>query len=101
MLTANTASELNKIFDANTRVVVVFSSPSWCAPCRKLMPQLEIADEKLKNVTFVKVDPDDADKELVDAWNIMSVPTMVEVENGATVGNVKYGPAHSLISQLA
>lgn len=61
--------------------VVVFSAPSWCGPCKKLQPHVEKLADKL-DYPVVYVDTDKA-PEIAKLFNVMSVPQVFEVENGA------------------
>lgn len=77
------------------KLVVVDFYADWCGPCQMLMPQLdEIA--ATMNVEIIKVNVD-KEKELVQAYEIKSIPTLflykdgVRLEDGQPVhaGNLK------------
>jgi len=100
MKDVKTNAELNEVLENNPRVLVYWSA-SWCAPCRRLKPQIEQADEKLTNVTFVRIMTDEADLELVSDYNISAVPQLFEYEEGKQVGPITPGPWQKIVSQLA
>lgn len=54
---------------------------TWCGPCKMLGPVLEELDGELEQVTFVKIDID-ADRELADELNLVSVPTLMFFKDG-------------------
>ena len=54
---------------------------SWCGPCRMVSPIVdEIADERA-DVKVGKVNVDD-EPELASKFGVMSIPTLVVMENG-------------------
>ena len=54
---------------------------SWCGPCRMVAPIVdEIADER-SDVKVGKVNVDD-EPELASKFGVMSIPTLVVMENG-------------------
>ena len=54
---------------------------SWCGPCRMVAPIVdEIADERA-DVKVGKVNVDD-EPELASKFGVMSIPTLVVMENG-------------------
>jgi len=93
-------AELNEVLENNARVLVYWSA-SWCGPCKRLKPQIEQADEKLTNVTFVRIMTDEADPELVSDYNIQAVPQLFEYADGEQVAEIEQGPWQKIVSQLA
>lgn len=50
-------AEWDKAFyDAEGKVVTLFTAPTWCRPCRVLEPHFNKAIESLDNTTVIKVD---------------------------------------------
>jgi len=65
----------------NKKVVVDFWA-TWCGPCRMFAPTFEeVAEELASEAAFVKVDVDEC-PELAKQFRIMSIPTLVVVEDG-------------------
>lgn len=83
-----TLDDLHHIIDTHDGVVVSFSAPAWCVPCRRLQPHFEAAAERIIDLTFVEVDIDKA-PDIRVAYNIMSVPFLVRFDRGQLVGEVK------------
>ncbi len=58
---------------------------SWCGPCKMLSPIVdEVAEEINGKVKVGKVNVDD-EQELARAFNIMSIPTLIVINNGKLV----------------
>ena len=71
-------------------VVVVDMYADWCGPCRALTPMLEEMDGTIENVTFVKLDTDEAMavaeqkgiQSVPDEFEVISIPTVIIFKNG-------------------
>mgnify|MGYP005763565833 FL=1 len=58
---------------------------SWCGPCKMLSPIVdEVAEEVNGKVKVGKINVDE-EQELARAFNIMSIPTLVVINNGKLV----------------
>lgn len=74
----------NVVLNSTLPVVVDFFA-TWCGPCKMIAPMLEqLSVEYEGKVTIVKVDVDDA-MDLSDAFEIVSVPTLLFFKNGQVV----------------
>jgi thioredoxin 1 len=72
-------AEFEQLINENNNVVIDFYA-TWCGPCKMLAPIFEqVANEK-PEVTFVKVDVDEAG-ELAGLFGITSIPTVVYIKN--------------------
>ncbi len=61
---------------------------SWCGPCRMVGPTVEqVAKETVNTAKVGKVNVDE-EPELAQAFNVMSIPTLVVMKNGKIVQNV-------------
>ncbi|MEG0855978.1 MAG: thioredoxin [Terrisporobacter sp.] len=60
----------------------------WCGPCKMLTPIFEsLSKEMITEVTFGKIDIDRS-FEIAEAYEIVSVPTMVMFRNGVEVDRI-------------
>ncbi len=57
---------------------------SWCGPCRMVAPVLDEIAEERPDIKVCKVNVDEQ-PELASAFNIMSIPTLMVVKDGAVV----------------
>ena len=67
----------------NGKWIVDFWAP-WCGPCRIMAPEFEKASEDNHNVNFAKVNVDE-NSHVASNFQIMSIPTLVVIENGEVV----------------
>ena len=57
---------------------------SWCGPCRMLSPTVDQVAEERPDVMVGKVNVDEQ-PELAQAFQVMSIPTLVVLKGGKTV----------------
>ena len=73
----------NEVLNSEKKVLLDFWAP-WCAPCRMVVPIVEeIADER-PDIKVGKINVDE-EVELASQFGIMSIPTLVVIENGKIV----------------
>ena len=61
--------------------VLVDCYATWCGPCKMLSPIIDELANELKTCTFYKIDIDKS-SEIVNKYNIMSIPTLLLFEDG-------------------
>ena len=70
-------NNLKKIINDEKKILIDFYA-NWCGPCKMLGPILE---KHQSNIKVIKIDTDKFD-ELSREYGIMSIPTLVLIENG-------------------
>ena len=72
-----------KEFDEITKTGTVLADffATWCGPCKMLSPIVEELSEEMKDVTFVKIDVDEAPR-IAARYEIYSIPTLILFKNG-------------------
>ena len=89
-------SKFNDLKNSNEKLLVDFYA-NWCGPCKMLAPVLEQVESNLK---VVKVDTDKFE-DIAREYGVMSIPTLVLLENGKEVKrNVGFIDKSSLESFL-
>ncbi|MBQ3210069.1 MAG: thioredoxin [Oscillospiraceae bacterium] len=80
VITITKANFNDEVINSEKPVLLDFWA-SWCGPCRMVAPIVdEIADERA-DVKVGKVNVDD-EPELASKFGVMSIPTLVVMENG-------------------
>jgi thioredoxin 1 len=54
---------------------------SWCGPCRMLAPVLDAVAQEREDIKVCKINVDEQ-QELASQFGIMSIPTLIVMENG-------------------
>ena len=70
----------NDTLDIKENILIDFYA-TWCAPCRMLSPTVEEFASENEDVKVVKIDIDKETK-IAGKYGIISIPTLVVIENG-------------------
>jgi len=70
-----------EVMNSDLPVLIDFTA-AWCGPCRMMGPVIdELTTDLAGKVKVCKVDVD-AETELAQQFKVMSIPTLVVIENG-------------------
>ena len=60
---------------------------TWCGPCKLMNPILDEVEKENPNLTITRVDID-SDKDMVEQYNIQSVPTYIILKDGKEIDRI-------------
>lgn len=60
---------------------------TWCGPCKLMNPILEEVEKENPGLTITRIDID-SDKDMVEKYNIQSVPTYIILKDGKEVDRI-------------
>lgn len=71
-----------EVMKSENKVLLDFWA-SWCGPCKMVSPIVdEVAQEAIAKVGKINVDEE---QQLAQAFDIMSIPTLIVIENGKVI----------------
>ena len=73
----------NEVMSSEKKVLLDFWAP-WCGPCRMVVPMVEEIAKERPDIKVAKINVDE-NPELATRFGIMSIPTLVVMENGKIV----------------
>ena len=77
MIEVNEICELARIIKEENKVIIIDFWAKWCQPCLSFIPKLETLEKFYKGkVLVVKINIDEADSEIVNKFNISSIPSI-------------------------
>ena len=79
-----TSSNFDTEVKNSDRKVLLDFYADWCGPCKMLAPVLEELEGQLPDVKIGKINVDE-ESGLASQFGVMSIPTLVVVENGEEV----------------
>lgn len=73
-----------EVLESDKKVLIDFYA-DWCGPCRMMSPIIEEISEELENnIKVGKVNVDE-NQELAMKYEVMSIPTLVIIDNGQVI----------------
>jgi len=89
----NIISSISQI--PKTGKVVIDFFADWCGPCKKIAPIYTQYSEQYTEITFLKVNVDDADG-VAEAFDVDALPTFLFLNNGIVVTKFSGGNSDKL-----
>lgn len=71
---------ISEVLNAESKVLLDFWAP-WCGPCRMVVPIVEEIAKERPDIKVGKINVDE-EPELASKFGVMSIPTLVVMENG-------------------
>jgi len=88
-----------EVLNSDRKVLLDFWAP-WCGPCRMVVPMVEEIAKERSDIKVGKINVDE-NPELAVQFGVMSIPTLVVMENGRIVSEAKGArPKKAILNML-
>ena len=95
----NNNNFLSEVMSSEKKVLLDFWAP-WCGPCRMVIPMVEEIAKERPDIKVAKINVDE-NPELATRFGIMSIPTLVVMENGKIVNQATGArPKNAILAML-
>ena len=89
----------NEVMNSEKKVLLDFWAP-WCGPCRMVVPMVDEIAKECPDIKVGKINVDE-NPELATRFSIMSIPTLVVMENGKIVNQAMGArPKNAILAML-
>ena len=95
----NNNNFLSEVMSSEKKVLLDFWAP-WCGPCRMVVPMVEEIAKERPDIKVAKINVDE-NPELATRFSIMSIPTLVVMENGKIINQAMGArPKNAILAML-
>lgn len=89
----------NEVMNSDRKVLLDFWAP-WCGPCRMVVPIVEEIARERPDIKVGKINVDEQ-PELASQFGVMSIPTLVVMENGKIIQQISGArPKNAILGML-
>jgi thioredoxin 1 len=99
MIVNASSEDFRSAINSEGKTIVQFHA-EWCGPCKAFSPHFEAASERASDLSWVRADVDQLDRQILEEYQIMTIPRVIMFENGKKIRDIEARSVYKLLEEI-